>query len=291
MSLRWYRRPRMVVLNPDHSVRDAARAIEQNRIGAVVVQDKGRVVGIVTDRDLAVRALGFARDALATRIGEVMTELPVTLTLADSVADAIDTMRQWSIRRIPLVDGERVVGMVTLDDLLLDEAAPLRDLAAIVQAQIIAREPVEASEEPAYRRSVVRAEATLARFLETVHANTGLADADQSRVALGIVLNALVRRLTPDEARHLIGQLPSLLQPDLLALPPGPDKAIAAAAIEDELAKRLGLAPVEAAGVHAAIAGAIAGSISEGEAEDIRGQLPAELRVLFQCGEHVPLFV
>lgn len=44
MSLRWYRRPRMVVLKPDNSARDAARAIEKNRVGAVVVQEQGGVV-------------------------------------------------------------------------------------------------------------------------------------------------------------------------------------------------------------------------------------------------------
>lgn len=132
MSLRWYRRPRLVVLNPNSSVLDAARAIEQNRIGAVVVQDRGRVVGVVTDRDLTVRAL----DPNTTEIAEVMTPSPLTLTPADSRADAIRLMQERNVRRIPLIEGGRLVGMVTLDDLLLDEAAPLEELAAIVQAQI-----------------------------------------------------------------------------------------------------------------------------------------------------------
>ncbi len=291
MSLRWYRRPRMVVLKPEHSVRDAARAIEQNRIGSVVVQDQGRVVGIVTDRDLAVRVLGFARDALATRISEVMTEMPVTLTLAESVADAIDVMQAWNVRRIPLVEGERVVGMVTLDDLLLDEAAPLRDLAAIVQTQVADVAPVALTDPTAWRRGAARATATLARFVDAVHAETGLAEREQSRTALDIVLGALVRRLTVDEAKDLAAQLPSLLRPGLDSLPAGPDKTISATSIEDELAHRLDLNPAEAARVHAAVAGVIAGSISEGEAEDIRGQLPVDLRGLFRYRENVPLFV
>lgn len=280
----------MVVLKPDNSVRDAARAIEKNRIGAVVAQENGHVVGILTDRDLAVRVLGSARDALATRIADVMTDCPVTLTLADSVADAIDVMRDHNVRRIPLVEGERVVGMVTLDDLLLDEAAPLRDLAAIVQTQVAENSPVPVAA-GAWRRSAARASATFARFLNAVHAETGLADQSESQVALDIVLGALVRRLTADEAKELIAQLPSLLRPDLEALPAGPDRTITAAAIEGQLALALDLDPAEAARVHAAVAGAIAGSISEGEAEDIRGQLSAELRELFRYRESVPLFV
>jgi CBS domain-containing protein len=66
MSLKWYRMPQMVALKSSTPVLEAARAIENNNIGAVVVQDNGCVVGIVTDRDLAVRVLGRGLDARMT---------------------------------------------------------------------------------------------------------------------------------------------------------------------------------------------------------------------------------
>lgn len=291
MSLRWYRRPRLVVLNSNSSVLDAARAIEQNRIGAVVVQDKGQVVGIVTDRDLAVRALGRARDAAATKIADVMTPSPVTLTPADSVVDAVMLMLDRNVRRVPLVEGERVVGMVTLDDLLLDEAAPMEALAAIVQSQIAEGGPAATARTPARRRSLARAEATLTRLLAGIRAETGLEDLERARVALDIVLAALVRRLVPQEANHLIGQLPSLLQPGLRALPPGPDKTIDEASVEAALSAQLGVDQPTAARILAVVAGIVAGSISDGQAEDVRGQLPAGLRDVFRQSERVPLFI
>lgn len=65
MSLKWYVKPRLVALKSDTSVLDAARAIEQNNIGAVVVADKGSVVGILTDRDLAIRH--WAERSIPTR--------------------------------------------------------------------------------------------------------------------------------------------------------------------------------------------------------------------------------
>ena len=136
MSLRWYRTPRMVVLDSNSSVLEAARAIEHNNIGAVIVQRDGRIVGLMTDRDLAVRVLGRGLDPEATTLGEVMTAPVVTLAPTDSQNDAIRLMQQRNIRRIPLVEEERAVGIVTLDDLLLDEAAPLDQLAAVVEAQI-----------------------------------------------------------------------------------------------------------------------------------------------------------
>lgn len=291
MGLQWYRRPRLVVLNPNSAALDAARAIEQNRIGAVVVQEEGRVVGIVTDRDLAVRVLGRARDAATTRIVDVMTPHPATLTPADGVADAVWLMQERNIRRVPLVEGERAVGMVTLDDLLLDEAAPLEALAAIVAAQIEQGGPAGRTPGPAQRRSLARAEATLTRWLNAVREATGLDDPDQARVALDVVLDSLVRRLTPQEANDFIAQLPSLLQPGLRALPAGPDKTISEATIVAELGAQLDLEQVEAGRVLAAVAGIVAGSISEGQAEDVRGQLPAGLRDVFRGAETFPLFV
>ena len=129
MSLKWYRIPRMVVLKPINSVLEAARAIEKNNIGAVIVQDDKRVVGLVTDRDLTVRVLGQGLDPRATTLVDVMTSPVTTLSPADSQADAIRLMQERNVRRTPPVEAERIVGIVTLDDLLLDEAVPLEQLA------------------------------------------------------------------------------------------------------------------------------------------------------------------
>lgn len=288
MPLQWYRRPRLVVLNPNSPVLDAARAIEQNRIGAVVIQDKGQVVGIVTDRDLAVRVLGRGLDAKATRLSEVMTQSPVTLAPADSREDAIRLMQERNIRRIPLVEEGRVVGMVTLDDLLLDEVAPIEELAVVVQGQIGEGGPAETPRSPARLRRVGRAEATLGRLLNQVRADAGLEDAEQTRAAFDIVLTSLVRRLTPDEAADLIAQLPSLLQPELGALRPGPDKDITRSSIEAEIARRLDVDSVRAAVLLDAIGGTVARNVSAGQVEHVRRQLPQELRGAFTASAPSP---
>jgi CBS domain-containing protein len=81
MSLKWYQRPRLVALNTGTPVLEAARAIENNNIGAVVVQDKGAVVGIVTDRDLTVRVVGRGPDPKTPPLADVMTTPVVILSL------------------------------------------------------------------------------------------------------------------------------------------------------------------------------------------------------------------
>jgi CBS domain-containing protein/uncharacterized protein (DUF2267 family) len=280
MSLKWYVRPRIVALKSNTSVLDAARAIEHNNIGAVVVQDKGSVVGIVTDRDLAIRALGRGLDPHKTTVAEVMTAGVVSLAPTDTQASAIRLMKKRNIRRIPLVEGERFVGMVTLDDLLLDEAAPIDRLALIVESQIGEGGP-ESERSPARRRNAARAEATYRRVVNQLRADTGLEKDGQAEIALGIVLDSLVRRLTPGEAEDLIAQLPSLLQPGLYALPLGPDKLITRETIEQELVQQLGVDPSRAAALLAATGALIAQSVSTGQMEDVRAQLPESLREVF----------
>ncbi|MEP7226627.1 MAG: DUF2267 domain-containing protein [Gemmatimonadales bacterium] len=281
MSLRWYLRPRLVALNSGTPVLEAARAIENNNIGAVVVQDRGRVVGIATDRDLTVRVVGQGLDPKTTTLAEVMTRTVATLSPADTQADAIRLMQQRNVRRVPLVEGERLVGMVTLDDLILDEGAPLDQLAAIVQAQVGEGGPAASARTPARLRSAARAQATLGRMLNGLRADAGLDTVEQAETALEVVLATLVRRLTPDEAKDLIAQLPSLLQPRLEAQPPGPDKLIDRETIEAALVQRLNLDPPRAAQLLDAVGAVIAQSISSGQMEDVQGQLPEALRGVF----------
>src|SRR5690606_38199322 len=151
-------------LNPDSPVLEAARAIESNNIGAVVVQERGRDVGIVTDRDLAIRVVGQALDPKTTPISAVMTSPVITLPVRDSQSDAIRLMQQRGVRPIPIVEGERLVGIVTLDDLMLDETVPFDQLTAVVESQIGEGGPARSPRSPAAQRSTARALATYGRL-------------------------------------------------------------------------------------------------------------------------------
>lgn len=282
MSLKWYVRPRLVALSPDTSVLEAARAIESNRIGAVIVHDKGRIAGIVTDRDLAIRVVGRALDPNTTPLAEVMTTGVATLAPSDSQSSALRLMERRKVRRVPLVERERLVGIVTLDDLLLDEAAPIDRVAAVVQAQIAEGGAADSPRSAARRRSAARAEATYARLLNQLRTDASLETAEQAETALEIVLEFVVRRLTPDEADDLISQLPSLLQPTLHAVPQGPDKLVNRETIERELALRLDVETPRAAQLLSAVGTAVAQTVSAGQIEDVRGQLPKDLRDVFR---------
>src|SRR5690606_24996100 len=244
MSLRHYPWPRLVVLAPGASALEAAWAIENNNIGAVVVQQHGEVVGIVTDRDLTVRVLGRELNPRETRLADVMTRDVVTLPPDGSRMEAIQLMRTHGIRRIPLVDASGgVAGVVTLDDLLADEAAPISELGAVVRAQVGSGGPSAPTrlEKEAAERREARLESTRRRFLNQIRTEAGLESIEQAERAALLVLASLLRRLTPDEAMDLIAQLPMKLTAELRGLQPGPDKTITLETITDDLVNELGV--------------------------------------------------
>lgn len=278
MSLKWYRMPRMVALKSSTPVLEAARAIENNNIGAIVVVDDGSVVGMVTDRDLAVRVLGPGLDARTTSLAAVMTTPVATLSPADSQRRAIQLMQQCNIRRIPLVEAGRLVGIVTLDDLLLDEAAPLDQLSEVVEAQIGAGAWATTPRSSGAQRNAARAQATYGRMLNQLRADAELETSERAETALVTVLESLVQRLTPGEANDFIAQLPSLLQASLRVLASGPDKLITRQSIEAELRERLGVDQTRAAQLLEIVGDTIAQTVSPGQIEDMQNQLPKDMR-------------
>src|SRR5687768_18615770 len=109
---------RLLVQRPDVSAYEAVQALTTNHLGTVLVQDRGRIVGIVTDRDLALRTIGANLDPKQTPLRDVMSPGPVTLSIQDDEQQAIALMQARHVRRIPIVEDGHTAGMVTLDDLL-----------------------------------------------------------------------------------------------------------------------------------------------------------------------------
>jgi CBS domain-containing protein len=112
----------------------AARLMGEHEIGSVVVvDDAGRPIGIVTDRDLALRIVGADRPN-AMPVERVMTHDPVTVTTAASALEAATHMAVRDCRRLPVVDpvDGRLVGLVTLDDLLAHSAEIVEQVVTVL---------------------------------------------------------------------------------------------------------------------------------------------------------------
>jgi CBS domain-containing protein len=109
-------RPRAVT--PQTSVRDTARLMEEEDVGSLpVVEDGSRLVGIVTDRDVAVRVVAGGLDPDATRVGQVASAEVITLTPDHDLDEALELMAHAQVRRLPIVVRENeLVGMLTQAD-------------------------------------------------------------------------------------------------------------------------------------------------------------------------------
>lgn len=102
-------------------IQDAARIMRDADIGDVIVlRDDESVCGIVTDRDLVVRGLAGGADPAKMKMADVCRHEVVSISSGDPVDQALPLMREHNIRRLPVIDGSRLVGIVTLGDLSID---------------------------------------------------------------------------------------------------------------------------------------------------------------------------
>lgn len=101
---------------PSATLVDAAKVMALEDVGPVPIVENGRLVGIVTDRDIIVRAVAEGRDVASTTVKDVASQDLVTVAPDDDLDRALQLMAKRQVRRIPVVEGDRVVGIVSQAD-------------------------------------------------------------------------------------------------------------------------------------------------------------------------------
>ena len=109
-----------VTLPATATVAQAAKRMRDDDIGDVIVMDGGRVFGILTDRDIVVRAMAADCDPTTTPIRDICTIDLVTMSPGDDVKKAIEVMKDKAIRRIPVCQGDNPIGIVSIGDLAIE---------------------------------------------------------------------------------------------------------------------------------------------------------------------------
>jgi CBS domain-containing protein len=132
----------IMTINPrtvdvDDAVKDAAVVMRDSDIGDVIVIEDGQVTGILTDRDIVVRAVAEGRDAESTPVSDICTTGIRAIEPDESVDDALRMMREEDIRRLPVVKNGRPVGIVSLGDLAVEREpdSTLADISAAAPDQ------------------------------------------------------------------------------------------------------------------------------------------------------------
>ncbi len=130
----------LICIAPEESVAVAARLMARHNIGALPVRARdGSLCGIVTDRDLVLRCTALERSATETSVARVMTGRVASVPPTASLVQAADRMAREQVRRLPVVEGRRLVGMVTLgdlshrDDYAMEAAEALSEITANIK--------------------------------------------------------------------------------------------------------------------------------------------------------------
>ena len=130
-SVRELMTPQPVLLQDSASAVDAARSMRDQNIGDVIVVKNGEICGVVTDRDIVVRVIAEGRDPASVTLGEICSTDVATVDADENVDTVEKMMREKAIRRVPVVESGRPVGVISLGDLVMqrDKKSALADIS------------------------------------------------------------------------------------------------------------------------------------------------------------------
>ena len=135
MLVREVMRPEVVTTKPEISVRDASKLMVDMRIGSLIVLDKEKILGIVTSTDI-VKAIASGKDPENTPIEDAMSKNVKTIEPDKTIEEAVDLMVENKIRKLLVVDGEKIVGMITSSDIVIIEPKLLANIASLMTVQM-----------------------------------------------------------------------------------------------------------------------------------------------------------
>ena len=105
-------------IGPDASVYEALELLAEKNVGALVVVEDDQVCGIISERDYARKVVLLKRDPHDTDVSAIMTSKVLTITEDQSVAECMESMTEHHIRHLPVVEGEQLVGIITIGDVV-----------------------------------------------------------------------------------------------------------------------------------------------------------------------------
>ena len=107
----------VITIDEDSTVKDAADVMNKFEIGCVIAVRKGKAMGILTERDLLKRVVAEGKDASKIKVKDIMTSPLVVAEPSMDLAEAVKLMFQMKIKKLPVVDGKRLVGLISLTDI------------------------------------------------------------------------------------------------------------------------------------------------------------------------------
>ena len=127
---------RIIQVSSQDTIQTALELMKENRVRAILVIDSDRLTGIVSQGDCAIRAFLPGRDAGATRVSEIMTTNPMTVKLGDPMELCMGLMATKGIRHLPVVGQDRVVGVMSIGDVVKQMMTELSSHVSFLETYI-----------------------------------------------------------------------------------------------------------------------------------------------------------
>jgi CBS domain-containing protein len=136
MTIEKMARAEVVTVTPGTDAVEISRTLAAENVGSVVVVEDREPIGIVTDRDLALEVSNEQRDPAAVTAEEIMTPDLFTVGTDALIYDVLEGMQEAGVRRVPVVEGDELAGIVTLDDFLVLLASEFGHVSGVVQSGV-----------------------------------------------------------------------------------------------------------------------------------------------------------
>jgi len=108
---------KLVTVDCNESVTYACNKYRDYKVGCLIVTDKNHIVGMVTERDFIERTICNEKDPKTTKVKEIMSSDVITIDPYDEIDTAIEKLKEYKIKKLPVVDGDELVGIVTITDI------------------------------------------------------------------------------------------------------------------------------------------------------------------------------
>jgi CBS domain-containing protein len=122
----------VLVTNPTFSVRSAAKIMAEQRVGSLVVQENNKIVGIITELDIIWKVVANDKDPNTTTVGEIMSKKVITIRADQTIEEASVLMVENKIKKLPVVENNKLVGIITATDLISVQPKMIEDLANLL---------------------------------------------------------------------------------------------------------------------------------------------------------------
>ncbi|MCS7123413.1 MAG: CBS domain-containing protein [Candidatus Aenigmarchaeota archaeon] len=113
----------------------AASIMVERGIGSLIVVDNNKIVGVITNRDI-MKAVARGEDLSKLEVKDIMTKKVITISASNTIEEAVDLMLKFKIKRLPVVEGDKLIGIVTVSDIIVVEPKIIQNLASLLSIKL-----------------------------------------------------------------------------------------------------------------------------------------------------------